>query len=115
MVRKSWHLDGRRLCRGRLDRPLGFQKFLNAFHRIAFLGEKAVNAPREGNVVRPIIAAVSGTLQRLQLGELRLPIAQYMLRHAQFGGKFADRSESVRGLFAGRHCRAYLAIRSRMI
>jgi hypothetical protein len=82
---------------------LVLQQLLHPAHRIALLVEKAVDSPRERDVVGAIIAAVAGPLERPQLRKLRLPVTQDMLRDPKLGAELADRSESVRGFFAGRH------------
>ena len=56
------------------------EQLLDALHRIAFFAQQAVNASRQGDVGRAVIAAVAGALQRPELRELRLPVAQDMLR-----------------------------------
>ena len=76
---------------------------MHAADGIAFLVEEAVDSAGERDVSRPVIAAVAGALERAKLRKLRFPIAQYMLRNAKLGAEFADRSESVRRFFAGRH------------
>src|SRR3712207_7951489 len=53
------------------------------------------------DVGRPVIAAIPGTLQRLQLWELGFPVTQDVLGNAQFLRQFADCLESARCLFAG--------------
>ena len=124
-------LDGTRVLVGRRRRgggdrrsasrsppsPLA-QQLLDAADRIAVLVEQAVDALGQRDVVGPVIAAVAGALQRPQLREARLPIAQDMLRDAEVGGKLADRPEGAgRSCGSARPCRAQppLAIRSRMI
>ena len=69
---------------------------------------------RKFDVRRPIVAAVARALQRLQLRELRFPIAQDMLGDPELNREFADRLESARGFLDGCHCR-YFAILSRRI
>ena len=94
------------------------EQLLDAADRIAVLVEQAVDAPRQRDVVGPVIAAVAGALQRPQLREARLPIAQDVLRNAELGRKLADRPEGVVALAdAVRPCRLQplRAIRSRMI
>ena len=68
--------------------------------------------------VGPVIAAVAGALQRPQLREAGLPIAQDVLRDAELGGKLADRPEglvALAGRFGHRRPQPPRAIRSRMI
>src|ERR1044072_9579315 len=94
------------------------QQLLDAADRIAFLVQKAVDALGQSDVVGPIVAAVAGALQRLQLREARLPIAQYVLGHAEIGGKLTDRPEGEVALalrFGGHLGQPARAIRSRMI
>ena len=56
------------------------------------------DAPVVRDFDRPIIAPVAGALQRPQLREARLPVAQDMLRNAEVAGEFADRPESMLAL-----------------
>ena len=113
-----------RAPRGALGRRLGrrgaaaLQQLLDAADRIAVLVEQAVDAPGQRDVVGPVIAAVAGALQRPQLREARLPIAQDMLRDAEVAGEFADRPEGLSLLRIGSAMRGLSpvrAIRSRMI
>jgi hypothetical protein len=73
---------------------------LDPANRIALAVEQTVDATRKRDVVRAIIAAVAGALERAQLRELGFPIAQYVLRDAELGAQFANRTEGVRRLFA---------------
>src|SRR4051794_40464058 len=90
---------------GRFLSDIGFcaEQFLDALYRIALLIEETVDAPGQGYVLGAIITTVARSLQRPQLREFALPIAQDVLRDSKFGGELADRSKGVRGLFAGRH------------
>jgi len=65
--------------------------------------EQAVNAPRERDIGGAIVTPVAGALKRAKLVEFRFPIAQDMLRHAQFGAQFADRPERIGSLVADCH------------
>ena len=105
--------------RSRLFRHVAFgEQLLNAAYRVAVLVEKLVDAPGQSDVGRPIIAPIAGALQRTQLGEAGLPVAQYMLRDPEVGGELSDRPEGLVALSArARHRRRQppRAIRSRMI
>jgi hypothetical protein len=60
------------------------EQLLDAANGITLAIEQGVDPPRERNVGRAIVTPVAGTLERPELGELRFPIAQDMLRHAKF-------------------------------
>ena len=109
MRRSSWLAASARLV-------LVAEQFLDAADGIAFLVEQAVDAPRELDVGRPVIAAVAGALHRPQLRKARFPIAQDMLGDAELARQFADRLKSAGSFCAGRHAGVQpCAIRSRMI
>jgi len=76
---------------------------LDPAHGIALAAEQAVDAPRERDIGGAVITAIARALERAQLGELRFPIAQDMLRDSQLGAEFADGAERVRSLFARGH------------
>jgi hypothetical protein len=69
---------------------------LDPAHGIALAVEQAVDAAHERDVGRAIVAAVAGALERAQLREFRFPIAQDVLRDAEFGAELADGAERVR-------------------
>src|SRR5688500_9008213 len=73
------------------------QQLLDPADRIAVLVEQAVDPARQSDVGGAVVTAVAGALERLQLREAALPIAQYMLGDVELGRELADRPE---GLFA---------------
>src|SRR3546814_418436 len=77
------------------------QQLLDAADRIAVAVQELVDAVRERHIGGAIITAVAGALERTQLREARLPIAQYMLRKAEIACQLADRSEGVVALAGG--------------
>jgi hypothetical protein len=101
-----------------LLRSAARQQLLDSADRVAVPVEETVDPAGERDVGGPVVTAVAGALERLQLREAALPIAEDVLRHVQLGRKLTDGSESRFALAGGvRHCAAQppLAIRSRMI
>ena len=61
-----------------------------------FFVEKLADAPYQQNLVMLIVAAVAAALERLQLGELLLPITQDMRLDATQIADFSDREIALR-------------------
>ena len=54
-----------------------------------------MNTVRQSNIGGPVVSAVAGPLQRAQLREASLPIAQDMLRDAEFVGQLPNGLEGL--------------------
>ena len=85
-------------CRFGRRGAAAFQQLLDAADRVAVLIEQFVDAPRQRDIVRPVIAPVARALQRLQLRKARFPVTQDVLRDPEVSGEFADRPESMLAL-----------------
>ena len=71
------------------------EQLLDAADRVAVLVQQPVDAVGEADDGRAVIAAVAGALERPQLREACLPVAQDMLRHAKLVRELADGAEGL--------------------
>src|SRR5689334_22318740 len=101
--RNSRIADGDYFAGSRWRHVLGPQQLLDTTDGVAFVVQQPVDRPRELDVCWAIVAAVARTLQRAQLRELRLPIAQDVLSNAELGRELADGPEGGRVLLPRRH------------
>ena len=84
--------------------PAAGEQLLDAANGIAVLIEEAVDAVREGDVRRPVVAAVAGALQRTELRKARFPVSQDVLRDPEIFRQFADGAESLVAFAGLRQC-----------
>ena len=71
------------------------EQLLDSADGIAVLVEKAVDAVRQRNVSRTVVATITGALEWAKLRETRFPIAEDVLRNAQILGELADGPEGL--------------------
>ena len=78
------------------------QEFLHAFNGVTLVVEHMPDALDQFHVLRPVIAAATAALHRLDLGETRFPEAQHVLRQVKVFGNLGNGAEGVGALVHGR-------------
>jgi hypothetical protein len=82
--------------RGQALQPLLLVQPLHALDGVALVVQQHAHAAQDLDVLRPVEAPAAGPLHGPDEGELGLPEAQDVLRHADLVGRFRDGSECVR-------------------